>query len=80
MYVNYDIDVLEKVKFRKLERFVARFKTKDISIKVLEKVNFPELKELSLSNVDKTILDVLQNVKFERLEILNLLNYTMNKI
>ena len=74
-----NIEVLEDVKFEKLEKL--NLSNNDISyrIYILKDVNFKELKELNLSSNHIGHIEDLEKVKFEKLKILNLEdNYIFN--
>ena len=74
LYYNYisDIKVLEEVKFNKLEKINLGSNRISYNIKVLENVDFKELKELDLSLNYMSDIKVLEKVKFNKLEKLNL--------
>ena len=58
-----DINILEKIKFEKLEKlYLDNNKISDINI--LEKVRFKELKELYLNGNNITNIEILEKVNF----------------
>ena len=71
-----DINILEKVKFEKLEKlYLDNNKISDINS--LEKVRFKELKALYLNGNNISNIDILEKVNFPKLEELDL---SCNKI
>ena len=71
-----DINILEKIKFEKLEKlYLDNNKISDI--KILEKVRFKELKELYLNGNNITNIEILEKVNFPKIETLDL---SCNKI
>jgi len=67
-----NIEVLEKVKFNKLEILDIGVNKISNNINILENVIFKELKVLDLSENNISDIKVLEKVKFNKLEILDL--------